>query len=1463
MNLGYEGGISVASLSDLSETRPVIDPAELRILSYPVANTSANGGTVKADIASLGGSTTKATITLYYGATATKDNSWRTIALNGTYGEWETASYTITDMTGSPLVYYYFTASSGNLTDTTDMRSFKIATPPAVTYTREAPFYAVLRNTAKLVFNYKDSGGVATAYIRLIDSATNEETQIPINYGNPLVAGDYLVEITGLKAGTTYEATLLATNDAGTTTLDTYTITTRPESGSVFYIAPTAAGLEDGSTPANAASDINAVTTEATYTGDEIRFLKGNYGYDTAINVNSAQGLTIAGGYDQDGKVVGISTITNYRSITSSSHRLIKAASSTHTKRNLHFNGGYYYEVNFSVDGNALLLSSCNTTIENCTFSENALRVTTGYHVYGVVIGAKNGTLAVRDSIFTNNVTESVNFKATGNAIGATSLTKLTIERTTFADNALAPLHNRSTYGGAIALTSCTDATISSCTFTNNINATGKHYASSWSSEGSVGGHLYITGTTLKINDTTFSGGFTIFEGGSLAGNGGAIYATGGSKLIINRSYFLDGGRTTLAGTSTSQRYAYNTGTGSIDASGSSTYVYMTNVLVRGNNRGHIFYNSGATYDIVNCTITGNKADTQLTTLVNSIYKQNNGKASFKNTIIYGNAGNIFYADSLGTPPTFEYCCLQEDWDGDGNITDDPLFADITYCHPSSKAGSIHGAYLTGGTFTADTTTSPAIDAGAAKFTSYAGEPQPNGNKVNIGYDGGTTAASRTVLSETNPFVTPDALQIFSYPASEISAKGALTEATIASLAGSSSKATVTLAYGATATPDSTWESVTLGTTYGEWDAISYTITDMAGNSTVYFQYTVTLNGKSASSDIRSFELAMPPQIAYASPNAITALFRTKATLNFIHTDSGSATTAKVVVTAEDEEERTFDANNGLNLEEDTYQVALTGLTPGVTYNATLTAENSAGTTTLDPLTFTPVSSETPRIFYIGETSSGKEDGTSFDNTASDINDIASELIAVGDEIRLLQGGIDFGKAITLSNLPGLTIVGGYDKNGNIVGTTSITNNPALNSTHRLFYAENSTLTFKNINFLNGCVYNNNANFNGNALYLSNCHTTIENCTFKGNSRIKSMSGNGPWVYGFVIHANQGSIKIKDSRFEENRTGSINHYSYGNCLYAYKLSNAEITDTTFKNNTIAPVHNRTNRGGALYFEGCTTASVASCTFTNNICAITGNVGWSPNGTCGGSIYTRTTPLTITDTDFIGGYTVYHVSSTQSGTGGFIYQESGNVSINRCKFENGGTTGQTTSSTDNRPAYNVGLGSIDVASGNLTISNSLFAATKRGHTIGNSGGTINLVNCTIASATAKTKYTSLPNVVYKHQKGTTNFKNCIIWGNEVPFILDTTTTSDYTATHSIIEGLTDEANNVYSKDPKYVDAASHNYRLAPYSAARNKGDAAGINRQTETDLDGTPRVVGKTIDLGAYESQRDPTMIILR
>jgi hypothetical protein len=89
---------------------------------------------------------------------------------------------------------------------------------------------------------------------------------------------------------------------------------------------------------------------------------------------------------------------------------------------------------------------------------------------------------------------------------------------------------------------------------------------------------------------------------------------------------------------------------------------------------------------------------------------------------------------------TARFSCIEQGAQGDGNISEDPLFADPANgdYHLLSEGGRYVPAY---GLWAFDTVTSPCVDAGDPSLDPGA-ERIPNGGRINMGAFGGTPQAS-------------------------------------------------------------------------------------------------------------------------------------------------------------------------------------------------------------------------------------------------------------------------------------------------------------------------------------------------------------------------------------------------------------------------------------------------------------------------------------------------------------------------------------------------------------------------------------------------------------------------------------------------------------------------------------------------------------------------------------------------
>lgn len=172
----------------------------------------------------------------------------------------------------------------------------------------------------------------------------------------------------------------------------------------------------------------------------------------------------------------------------------------------------------------------------------------------------------------------------------------------------------------------------------------------------------------------------------------------------------------------------------------SATCRIAHNVIVRNQSfaGGGIMVYRG-TPSIANNTIVGNRPSAMHLESGSSLWTPET--VSVVNNIIWNNE---IYLPGMVLPEEYDirFNDIQGGWEGEGNIDVDPLFADAANddYHLKSQGGRWDPA---AGNWVTDGVTSPCIDAGDPD-SSVMDEPQPNGQRIDIGAYGGTEQASKS-----------------------------------------------------------------------------------------------------------------------------------------------------------------------------------------------------------------------------------------------------------------------------------------------------------------------------------------------------------------------------------------------------------------------------------------------------------------------------------------------------------------------------------------------------------------------------------------------------------------------------------------------------------------------------------------------------------------------------------------------
>ncbi len=235
--------------------------------------------------------------------------------------------------------------------------------------------------------------------------------------------------------------------------------------------------------------------------------------------------------------------------------------------------------------------------------------------------------------------------------------------------------------------------------------------------------------------------------------------------------------------------------------------------------------------------------------------------------------------------------------------------------------------------------------------------------------------------------------------------------------------------------------------------------------------------------------------------------------------------------------------------------------------------------------------------------------------------------------------------------------------------------------------------------------------------------------------------------------------------------------------------------------------NRANQDGGGIYEG----EANYCTFSDNIAHEQG----------GGMAYS-----TATDCAF-------EENGAEDGGG----MSSGTA--NHCTFSDNGANyqgGGMYNSTANQCIFSGNSADYGGGMCNGTANNCIFS----GHSADYGGGMVNgtAINCTFSGNEA---YEQGGGMYY----GTAT--NCIVWGNTADYAANLSgTTAFYTCSPDVTHGT----DGCITSDPQFVDAPGGNYRLQTISPCIDAGDNTAVSGIV--DLDGNPRIINGTVDMGAYE-----------
>ncbi len=253
-------------------------------------------------------------------------------------------------------------------------------------------------------------------------------------------------------------------------------------------------------------------------------------------------------------------------------------------------------------------------------------------------------------------------------------------------------------------------ATITNCIFRTN--------AADQRGGGMFNGNAYVY-TYANIVNCTFIGNFC-------EKSGGGMYNILSDPTISNCKFI---GNTAYTGTG-----------GGIRNLNSDPLVTNCLFIRNSGHSGGGMASQSSNPTLTNCTFNGNEADNDGGAIHNNLLSS----PILNNCILWENTPDQIY----GATPTVTYSNVQGGWPGLGNIDADPCFVDpcnVDY-HLKSQAGRWDPNSQS---WIMDYVSSPCIDA-ANPGCPVGDEPDPNGNRRNIGAYGGTAEASKSPGNSRN-----------------------------------------------------------------------------------------------------------------------------------------------------------------------------------------------------------------------------------------------------------------------------------------------------------------------------------------------------------------------------------------------------------------------------------------------------------------------------------------------------------------------------------------------------------------------------------------------------------------------------------------------------------------------------------------------------------------------------------------
>jgi len=492
-----------------------------------------------------------------------------------------------------------------------------------------------------------------------------------------------------------------------------------------------------------------------------------------------------------------------------------------------------------------------------------------------------------------------------------------------------------------------------------------------------------------------------------------------------------------------------------------------------------------------------------------------------------------------------------------------------------------------------------------------------------------------------------------------------------------------------------------------------------------------------------------------------------------------------------------------------------------------------------------------PSRLYVSASALGRNNGNSWANAFTTIQP-ALLLATAGDEIWVAKGTYSPGLTATsyFTLKEGVKIYGGFAGTETLLSARDIeavrsTNETILDgsqgvASYHVIY-NNATLTAATL--LDGFSIQGAAaaGNHGGGIFNNAGAASFSNLWIKNNTAVygAGIYHNGTSVYTNILFSNNQSkgtnargagvynlkgFTLNGGTFENNKIVETTGYGAG----IFSTGALTLTGVDFNGNSIV-----TGQGGAIYSNGGTTLSIEKSTFTAN------------QAPTAGAIMITNGSSTLTDVVFTG--------NSATTTGGAL-TVSGTMVMNRTSFINN---------------TSVQHGAAIWSNSTLRIDNSIFSNNKVTSTAAYYGGAIyvaggnTLINNVTFSNNSIAYSKVSPTLSYGgalyRAGGVVTVHNSILWGNSRGGNVADQLNAGVVIDYSIVQNNYSTGTEIKIGNPLFVNASNGDLHLKAGSLGIDGGSNSW--QAFDKDLDGKPRVINSTVDLGAYESNGGEGIII--